>query len=297
MFFAGDTFTLVLALGALVGAARADCDACVAGLCHSRRPILTGFPVTDQLAIDRANNVLYLQLNSNQNTAIFLDDLQHRLVNMMRTSGMAVDQKTSVLYLGTKEVKDTYYEYDLVSNTTKAINTSDDNRKSDIMCYADDTLYFIHKNHNGVNLYNTTANGVWHKTNLEDYSINDFVVIDNYHLLFVSNNTVYKYVWNDVHPYFHITLIARKNYVLSVDKNNDVFLADSTEKVIYKVNKTTDKLETYARYKSGLIADFVFDGRDRVVLRDARDVAQWLPAPAHRRCAFDHQGGFLVKEL
>ncbi|XP_047987528.1 uncharacterized protein LOC125227296 [Leguminivora glycinivorella] len=85
--------TILLLVPLLTGAS-SDCDACVAGRCHRRKSLLSGFPVTDQLAIDRTDNILYLQLYGNQNIAIGLDDLQISLVNVMKTSGRAFDQKS-----------------------------------------------------------------------------------------------------------------------------------------------------------------------------------------------------------
>ncbi|XP_063358998.1 uncharacterized protein LOC134648407 [Cydia amplana] len=112
-------FAMLLALSALASGARGDCDACISGRCHSRRPILVGFPVTGQMAIDPVDNVLYLQLNSNQNIAIFLDDLQHRLLNMMSTAGMDFDQSSQTLYMGTED--GTFYAYNLARNTTVGV--------------------------------------------------------------------------------------------------------------------------------------------------------------------------------
>ncbi|XP_061707994.1 uncharacterized protein LOC133518338 isoform X2 [Cydia pomonella] len=116
MLLASNMFATLLVLSALASGARADCDACIAGRCHTRRPILSGFPVTGQMAIDRTDNILYLQINSKQNIAIFLDDLQHRLVNMMSITGMDFDQPSHTLYMLTED--GTFYKYYVARNTT-----------------------------------------------------------------------------------------------------------------------------------------------------------------------------------
>ncbi|XP_061707992.1 uncharacterized protein LOC133518337 [Cydia pomonella] len=282
---------MLLLLVTLVTGASSDCDACVAGRCHFRKPIFTGFPVTDQLAIDRTENILYLQLYENQNIAIFLDDLQIRLVNVMRTSGRAFDQQSRVLYLGTKEVNDTFYKYDIVSNKTEAISIEDHDRKPDFMFYGYNRLHFIDKNRHSMYFYNTAENSVYHYNMLVNNSISHFV-FSGKNLLIVSNETLYYYDIDDD----GVTEIRNGNYVLSVDKNDNVYLGNSTDRTIYKRDSSTGALDLYAYYNSGLIEDFVFEKNDHVVFREADgSVAQWVPTFPQKLCSVEppHSGYFI----
>ncbi|XP_047987527.1 uncharacterized protein LOC125227295 [Leguminivora glycinivorella] len=307
MMLLGSMFAmaLALALSALASRARADCDACVAGQCHSRRPILAGFPVTGQMTIDRSLNVLYLQLNSNQNVAIFLDDLQHRLINMMSTRGMDVDQSSHTLYMGTEDGP--FYRYDLDSNTTVGVPQLNKGLRSNIIKYLrHDKLVYIEDYANNTSVFHFVSTSVFDVdyTLSVNYPVKDFV-LDDRNIYFVSNNTLYvcgQIYTGSYPPQPPKEIISKKHMSISSSyfennyKNDWIYIGSASEKLIYKLNKSTQELIIHAGYKSGTVQDFVMGKDDVIVFREMDgSVAQWVPSD--RRCVVEPpHGDFFVRE-
>ncbi|XP_063529544.1 uncharacterized protein LOC134740830 [Cydia strobilella] len=306
MLLASNMFVMLLTLSALASIARADCEACIAGRCHSRRPILSGFPVTGQMAIDRTDNVLYLQLNGNQNIAIFLDDLQHRLVNMMSTAGMDFDQRLQTLYMGTKN--GTFYKYNLAGNTTVAVLQINKSIHSNFIKYLTDRkVVYIEGYANNTSAFHFFTTNMFDLpfTFSVNYSIKDFIV-DGGHIYFVSNNTLYVcnnqiYLGTDP-PHPPTEIISKKHIAISSTQYengrvNDIYIGSATEKLIYKLNKNTQEITIHAGYKSVAVQDFVFGKDDLIVFRDEDgSVAQWVPSQ-DRTCVVEPpHDNFFVRE-
>ncbi|XP_061707708.1 uncharacterized protein LOC133518140 [Cydia pomonella] len=287
------TLTVVM-IGVLTGNLRlryTKYEACIEGKYYSRRHIISG-KITDQLAIDRKNNILYLQFNDNWNIGIFLHNRTQWLVNRISTSGMVVDQHHSILYMGTKE-RCRQYLYYFLRNTT-SIKDCDDHfwghPTQDKMMFNCRRVFYVDKSKPGIfshyeyNDYRGKVYVIGRLAHLTSYVFEDvaFVCVEGvYNIVFVTNSTVYHF--KNYAPKKPIE-IARNKYVLSSYTGN-AFLAHPTHKIIFKYNPINLTKTLYATYKSALLKDFVFDINNNIVFHDASgSVAQWVPVPGNTSC-------------
>lgn len=268
----------MLMLFAFVGAlasARADCDACFQGVCHTKKTLLEGFRITDQLAIDRTSNILYAQLDY-RTTAIFLDESKIRTVHDERTTGLAVDQKNQVLYSSLDGViyKHRYQGGSYVTETAFPLDRS----TTPARLRYEDVLYMINKDGSSA-YFSESSNSFAGYDNLENFAVTDMVNVENItNWFFVSDDKLYRFIL-DNYGQMSWHLISDKKHVLSIGRHGDVYFGNSSERVIYKLDRGTMALTTYGDYVDGSVEDFVFDKDENIVFLDADgSVARWVPS-------------------
>ncbi|XP_047991785.1 uncharacterized protein LOC125230614 [Leguminivora glycinivorella] len=253
---------------------REDCDACFQGVCHVKKVILEGFRITDQLAIDRTNNILYAQLD-HRTTAIFLDEARMRTVHDLKTTGLAVDQKNQVLYSSLNGViyKHTYQEHGYTTETAFKL----DRPTTPARLRYEDVLYTINEDGSSA-YYRESSKSFAGYDNLDIFAVTDMANVKNItNWFFVSGDKLYRYILDDYNRMsWH--LISGNKHVLSIGKNGDVYFGSADEKVIYKLDRETMELVKYGDYVDGSVVDFVFDKDENIVFLDADgSVARWVP--------------------
>ncbi|XP_047991784.1 uncharacterized protein LOC125230613 [Leguminivora glycinivorella] len=265
---------MLLALVGALASARADCNACFRGVCHVKKVVLEGFRVTDQLAIDRTNNILYAQLDY-RTAAIFLDEARMRTVHDLNSTGLTVDQKNQVLYSSLNGViyKHIYQEHGYATETAFKL----DRPTTPARLRYEDVLYMINKDGSSA-YYHENSNSFAGYNNLENYAVSDMANVQNItNWFFVSGNKLYRYV----EDYYRISwhLISGNKHILSIGKHGDVYFGAADEKVIYKLDRETMELAKYGDYMDGWVVDFVFDRDENIVFLDANgSVARWVPS-------------------
>ncbi|XP_063624795.1 uncharacterized protein LOC134796541 [Cydia splendana] len=265
---------LIVFMGALA-AVRADCDACFEGVCHTKKTLLEGFRVTDQLAIDRTNNILYAQLDY-RTTAIFLDEAKMRTVHDEKMTGLAVDQKNQVLYSSLNGV--IYRHRYQGDGYTKETAFPLDRPTTPARLRYEDVLYMINKDGSSAH-FSESSNSFAGYDNLESFAVTDMVNVQNIsNWFFVADDKLYRYIYSE-YGQMSWHLISDKKHVLSIGRNGDVYFGDASERIIYKLDRRTMGLIKYGDYVEGSVKDFVFDRDENIVFLDADgSVARWLPS-------------------
>ncbi|XP_073941219.1 uncharacterized protein [Choristoneura fumiferana] len=272
---------LLLVLASVLAVARADCDACIEGRCYTRKTLARELHIPDQMAIDRKNGILYVHTDSEMNTAFFHEDLTIQLVRRQNFTGLAVDQDTQILYTADSKNIQQYSKDSLNTCNNKTVLPRKFGNEQPIMLIHKDCITYTKKSKTGLFFLNKDGTEEWIYGSSKKFTISDFVVQVGCiptKLYFVANDTTYflghsektingttKFVPDDS------LLVARKNFVLSTDKYNNVFFKDATLNVIYKMNDETNKLVEYAAYESGSVDKFVFDKNNNIVFYDSSD--------------------------
>ncbi|XP_047996503.1 uncharacterized protein LOC125234356 [Leguminivora glycinivorella] len=266
---------MILTLVGVLTSARADCDACFQGVCHVKKIVLEGFRVTDQLAIDRTDNILYAQLDY-RTTAIFLDEARIRTVDDQKSTGLAVDQKNQILYSSLDGViyRHRHQDNGYITETAFLL----DRATTPARLRYEDVLYTINEDGSS-GYYSEHSNSFAGYDNLENFAVTDMVNVKNItNWFFVAGDKLYRYILDDYnHMSWH--LISGNKHILSIGKYGDVYFGDADEKIIYKLDRDTKELVKYGNYVDGYLEDFVFDRDENIVFLDADgSVARWIPS-------------------
>ncbi|XP_063383508.1 uncharacterized protein LOC134669819 [Cydia fagiglandana] len=269
-------FMLLVFVSALT-AARADCDACIQGICHSKKTLIEGFNINNQLAIDRTNNILYVEIKDHQTIAFFLDEAKMRSVDANYPGGLTVDQETQDFYTSQTQYYSYIYAYGYEQGAyKKKLVLYLDGYKSPARLRYEDTLYTINQD-GSCAYYDKTSKSFHGYSNLENFKVTDLVNVRNAtEWFFTSANKLYRFNW-DINDKKSWTLISEERHVLSIGKYGDVYFGDVSARVIYKLDRKTKEMVKYGDYMNASLEDFVFDKDENIVFLDHDgNVVSWV---------------------
>ncbi|XP_061714032.1 uncharacterized protein LOC133522656 [Cydia pomonella] len=242
-----------------------SCDACVDGHCQTMTVLLQNVDITDQLAMDWTNNILYVQLNSVINTAFYINDYaiaKMHLVQIAETSGMVVRHDTQELY--TADSNKNIYKIKKGTNNVVIEYAGLLDGVVNFMFYRN-RLYLTKKGEKNIFYFDNTS--LIAARDLSNFTITDFVKTDR-GVFFVSDDQVYEYKRPFNKP---PKVLTAKKMILSTDQFENVYLGSASQKVIYKNNNVTHKIYVYAAYKKGNVDKFVLDRDNNVIAYDATE--------------------------
>ncbi|XP_047991931.1 uncharacterized protein LOC125230714 isoform X2 [Leguminivora glycinivorella] len=275
----GNKMFMLLVFATSLAAAHGNCDACIQELCYSKHTLIEGFAITDrQLAIDRNTNILYVHVEK-QTIAFFLNESKIRSIDTEDTAGLAVDQDNQVLYSGQlKNYSIIYtYKYKEGAGYIKRKFLYYGRPTYPVRLRYEDTLYMINAD-GSCAYFNKTASSITGYANLENFVVTDMVSVLKNETQWYYSSEGKLYNFNKASDSWKTwDLISDKKHALSVGKFGDVYLADDSEKVIYKLDRETKAKKKYGAYMNVSLEDFVFDSEENIVYLDHNGyVARWV---------------------
>ncbi|XP_063630696.1 ommochrome-binding protein-like [Cydia splendana] len=262
------------------------CHSCFMGVCYQRTKIFGGteatstgdtYQITGQLAVDRnkEKNILYFHYvknNIDYTGAYDLNnDMAYTIANISFSFARAVAPNGDVYMSGPKGI----YKYNAAANTTVLHGLKDSTIWH--MQYKDKLYYNIHSEP-GLNVLEKKASPI---LSLKTFMIEDFVIDKYGDIYFLANMTIHRLK----HDSKEVEDLVDQIYILTTDRNGNVYFAHTATSGIYKIDYSIDRIVSVGAFggNGGTPLKFVFDNLNNVVYLD-EDQALYFLRPTYRGC-------------
>ncbi|XP_063549079.1 uncharacterized protein LOC134756182 [Cydia strobilella] len=272
-----------------------DCNVCLNGHCHGSSSFYGGINKlsTGHMAIDFNSNILY-HYNEGIN-AINLDTNTMTAVPMQgKGNYLSVDRDTGDLYYyKNANFNNTIYKYRPKTGQTEVINVQipDNNPPPLNVLVHNGSLYFNTHRESGYDVasgLNVLKGSMIERIPaLENVTVNNIVIDKNGIMYIKSGSEVYRVKPNTNEA----VLFKQAKYLISGDRNGEVYFFGPTNRYIYKVNADGDDLINIGAYDASMdgrkrpnLKEFIFDKNGNLIFKDKWSTLYYKFNPA--RCTF-----------
>ncbi|XP_063358106.1 uncharacterized protein LOC134647681 [Cydia amplana] len=272
-----------------------NCTVCLNGHCHASSSFYAGINKlsTGHMAIDSNSNILY-HYNEGIN-AINLDTNTMTTVPMQgKGNYLSVDRDTGDLYYyRNANFNNTIYKHHPKTGQTEVINVPipENNPPPLNVLVHNGSLYFNTHRESGYDVANglnvLKGSVIERIPALENITVNN-IVIDKTGIMYIkSGPEIYKLKPNTNEA----VLFIHAKYLISGDRNGEVYFFDPTNRFIYKVNADGDDLINIGAYdasrdgrKRPNLKEFIFDKNGNPIFKDKWSTLYYKSNAA--RCTF-----------
>ncbi|XP_047984863.1 uncharacterized protein LOC125225280 isoform X2 [Leguminivora glycinivorella] len=276
-----------------------DCTVCLNGQCHASAGFYDGINKisTSHMVIDFNSNILY-HYNEGIN-AINLDTNTMTPIPMQgKGNYLAVDQDTGDLYYyRNANFNNTIYKYHPKTGQTEVINVPipESSPPPLNVLVHNGSLYFNTHRESGYDVANglniLTGSVIKKIAALDNFTVNNIVIDKNGIIYIKSGPEIYRLMPNANEA----VLFVEAKYLISGDRNGEVYFFDPSNRYFYKVNEDGDDLINIGAYdpkrdgrERPKLKEFIFDKHGNVIIKDKWSTMYYKSNPS--RCTFTFDG-------
>lgn len=275
------------------------CTVCLNGHCHASSSFYDGINKlsSSHMAIDFNSNILYIYNEGIK--AINLDTNTMTPIPMQgKGNYLGVDQDTGDLYYyKNANFNNTIYKYHPKTGQTEVINVPiPENSPPPLnVLVHNGSLYFNTHRESGYDVasgLNILRGSVIERIPaLENFTVNNIVIDKNGIMYIKSGPEIYTLKPNANEA----VLLVQAKYLISGDRNGEVYFFDPTNRYIYKVNADGDDLINIGAYdasrdgrKRPNLKEFIFDKNGNLIFKDKWSTLYYKSDTA--KCTFTFEG-------